>query len=143
MSPSETTVGDEDENHTITSAVAGPQQDEAMATNGDKNVTFGACPADNALGDSDRGVIIDFRQVENQVQEGLESLEFNLAVLQRSVDQAHINMRIASQEFSSLLKKVLTILFIVLTQIRRGLADSSVVKSDSTFPIVYLEQPDQ
>eukprot|EP00903_Cladosiphon_okamuranus_P016193 g14943.t2 len=55
----------------------------------------------------EQGASIDFRTVEHQVREGLESLEFHLAVLQRSVDHAHINMRIASQEFSSLLKKAL------------------------------------
>lgn len=105
--PPETTVGGGNENHTITSDLAGTRQDEATATSTDKNVTFGAPSADNDRDSRDHRAAIDFRAVESQVQEGLESLEFHLAVLQRSVDQAHINMRIASQEFSSLLKKVL------------------------------------
>ena len=109
--PPENTI--EDEDHAITGDVAGPEQDETAAAQGDKNVTFRACPADSAVSDSDHETSLDFRQVENQVQEGLESLEFHLAVLQRSVDQAHINMRIASQEFASLLKKVQTIHIVV------------------------------
>lgn len=100
-------VGGDHENQAITSDPAGTRQDEEMAANGDKNVTFGVSTADSDRRTSEQGESIDFRLVEHQVQEGLESLEFHLAVLQRSVDQAHINMRIASQEFSSLLKKVL------------------------------------
>lgn len=89
-----------------TSDLTGTQQNETTATNTDKNVTFGVSPGDNGRGGCEHEASIDFRQVENQVREGFESLEFHLTVLQRSVDQAHINMRIASQEFSSLLKKV-------------------------------------
>lgn len=87
--------------------LAGICQDETTSTRTDKNVAFAVSPADDGRGGSEHGAPIDFRVLENQVQEGLESIVFHQAILQRSVDQAHINMRSASQEFSSLLKKVL------------------------------------
>lgn len=46
------------------------------------------------------------RAVENQVKEAVDGLHFHLNSLRRAVDSAHINMRVTSQEFASLLKKV-------------------------------------
>lgn len=99
------TVGGEKENHTITRDLASTRPEEVTATSR-------VAPAVNGPGGSEHGALIDFRPMENQVQEALKSLEFHLAVLQRSVDQAHINMRVASQEFSSLLKKVPNVLMV-------------------------------
>ena len=101
-----TAVGDEDEGLAITGDFPCLPQDEVPSTKGDKNATPGADRAENSRGGNEQRVSIDHRPVENQVQEALENLEFHLGVLQRSVDDAHINMRIASQEFSALLKKV-------------------------------------
>ncbi len=81
---------------------AGAQSDVSLKAKGGERPVVGAPPDGSSCGNFGS---YDFRGVENKVQEGLESLGFHLTVLQRSVDQAHINMRIASQEFSSLLKK--------------------------------------
>ncbi len=81
---------------------AGAQSDVSLKAKGGERADVGAPLDGSSCGNFGS---YDFRGVENKVQEGLEGLGFHLTVLQRSVDQAHINMRIASQEFSSLLKK--------------------------------------
>lgn len=87
---------------TVTSGdQAGTPPDSSPKDNGGERAPLGG-----GCGGGDNGGSSDFRAVESKVHEVLESLTFHLSVLQRSVDQAHINMRIASQEFSSLLKKV-------------------------------------
>lgn len=48
----------------------------------------------------------NFRAAESQAQEVVEGVRFHLAALRGAVDQAHINMGVASQEFGLLLKKV-------------------------------------
>ena len=47
-----------------------------------------------------------FRTIASQVQEAVEGLKFHFSALQRTVDQAYVNLRVASQEFASLLTKV-------------------------------------
>lgn len=80
-------------------------QDKPLVSAGDNNVDS-RVSSGGGRGVSEKGGVYDVRAVQNQTREAVESLEFHLSVLQRSVDQAHINMRIASQEFSSLLHKV-------------------------------------
>lgn len=91
---------------TCSDDAARPLRNESAPFKGGERKQSGV-PIDdgNGSGGDDREQY-DFRAVENQTQGALESLKFHLTILQRSVDQAHINMRIASQEFYSLLKKV-------------------------------------
>lgn len=107
FSPTKTSRGDGNGNDaTPTNDVAGSeQQTDPPPDDGDKyNDSRG--PAGKACGFFDDRGGYDFRAVENQTREATENVGYHLVVLQRSVDQAHINMRIASQEFSSLLRKV-------------------------------------
>lgn len=107
LSHTKTSRGDGNGNNAApTNDVAGSEQqtDPPPDDGGKNNDSRG--PAGNACGFFyDKGGY-DFRAVENQTREATESLGYHLVVLQRSVDQAHINMRIASQEFSALLRKV-------------------------------------
>lgn len=81
-------------------------QDESALSKGGEHEQSEAPTDDGNDNGVDTREQYDFRAVENQTQGAVESLRFHLTVLQRSVDQAHINMRIASQEFYFLLKKV-------------------------------------
>ncbi|CAM9401133.1 unnamed protein product [Ectocarpus fasciculatus] len=108
LSPTKTSRGDENGNDaTPTNDVGGREQqtdpppDDGGKNNGSRGLAGKSC----GFFDDKGGY--DFRAVENQTREATESLSYHLVVLQRSVDQAHINMRIASQEFSSLLRKAL------------------------------------
>ncbi|CAM9710944.1 unnamed protein product [Scytosiphon promiscuus] len=106
LSPSETPAKSREEDDALAVGDIAGAQDQPLVSAGGQNV--GSRPSlGNGRGVSEKGGMYDFRAVENQTQEAVESLEFHLTVLQRSVDQAHINMRIASQEFSSLLHKAL------------------------------------
>lgn len=107
FSPTKTSRGDGNGNDaTPTNDVGGSEQqtdpppDDGGKNNGSRGLAGKTC----GFFDDKGGY--DFRAVENQTREATESLGYHLVVLQRSVDQAHINMRIASQEFSSLLRKV-------------------------------------
>lgn len=57
-------------------------------------------------GDDDRFCGYNVRAMETQIQEAVAGLRFNLSALQRAVNEAHINMRRASQEFALLLRRV-------------------------------------
>lgn len=105
LSPSKATQDIGAENEAVAVADTAGAQDEPSVSAGGDNVDSRAVPVDGR-GVCENGGVYDVRAMENQTQEAVESLEFHLTVLQRSVDQAHINMRIASQEFSSLLHKV-------------------------------------
>ncbi|CAB1111071.1 unnamed protein product [Ectocarpus sp. CCAP 1310/34] len=109
FSPTKTSRGDGNgKDATPTNGVAGSEQQTGPPPDdgGKNNDSRG--PAGKTCGFFDDRGGYDFRAVENQTREATENVGFHLVVLQRSVDQAHINMRIASQEFSSLLRKVLS-----------------------------------
>ncbi|CAM9120215.1 unnamed protein product, partial [Ectocarpus sp. 13 AM-2016] len=108
FSPTKTSRGDGNgKDATPTNDVAGSEQQTVPPPdNGGKNKDSRGFAGKTYGFFDDRGGY-DFRAVENQTREATENVGYHLVVLQRSVDQAHINMRIASQEFSSLLRKAL------------------------------------
>ncbi|CAM9191667.1 unnamed protein product [Ectocarpus sp. 4 AP-2014] len=134
FSPTKTSRGEGNgKDATPTNDVAGSEQQTGPPPDdGDKN-NDSRGPAGKVCGFFDDRGWYDFRAVENQTREATENVGYHLVVLQRSVDQAHINMRVASQEFSSLLRKALESLSRDIDRLEADILDPAL-SSASTDP---------
>lgn len=75
----------------------------------------------------------NLRAAESQALEAVEGLRFHLSALRGAVDNAHINMRVAGQQFALLLKKVMLTDRYSAQSALFGMHGRMIVLSDNTF----------
>lgn len=104
--PFNTEHGQGNDSPTTGEAGNDPQQDRGVSGSAVADIPPTSPGTTNSNAAAGTPQAYNFRAAESQVQEVVEGVRFHLAALQRAVDQAHINMGVASQEFGLLLKKV-------------------------------------